>query len=150
MTVTRANVEEILVQRCGALMSFAGYAVTVVGSNANLNDPIGYALRQAGYSVASISAVADVDLAAVNDADIDQILDVAEFRTLENISGNLDDVDITNGPESEKFSQVSAALEKRMARLQDKINSAYGTGVTANVGSITFDFAEHDDTDIVS
>lgn len=150
MTITRANVEAILVQRCGALMSFAGYAVTVAGSNANLNDPIGYALRQTGYSVASIAAVADADLAVIDDADIDQILDIAEFRTLENVSGNLDDVDITNGPESERFSQVSAALEKRMARLQEKINTAYGSGVTAATSSILYDFAEHDDTDITT
>lgn len=150
MTVTRANLEAILVQRCGGLLSFAGMAVTVAGSNASLNDPIGYALRQTGYTVASITAVADADLASLDVDDLDQILDVAEFRTLENISGNLDDVDITNGPESEKFSQIGASLEKRMARLQEKINNDYGAGVTVETGMITYDFADHDDTDITS
>ena len=150
MTVTRANIESILVQRTGALMTFAGYAVTVAGSNANLNDPIGYALRQVGYSVASIALVVDADLATIDSDDIDQILDIAELRTLENISGNLDDVDITTGPVKENLSQIAANLEKRMARLQEKINYSYGTGVTATTSSIIHDFAEHNDTDITA
>jgi hypothetical protein len=149
MTITRANVESIIVQRCGSLMSFAGMAVTVAGANASLNDPIGYALRQSGYTVANIASVADADLSSLDDDDIDMLLDYAEFRTLENISGNLDDVDISNGPESEKYSQIAANLEKRMARVQERIDSSYGAGVVAEVGTISYDFAEHNDTDII-
>lgn len=125
MTITRANLESVLVQRCGALMSFAGMAVTVAGSNASLNDPIGYGLRQSGYSVSDISSVANADVAEIEDAALDMVIDYSEYRTLENISGNLDDVDITNGPESEKFSQIAAQLEKRLARLQSRIDSLY-------------------------
>jgi hypothetical protein len=149
MTVTRANLESILVQRCGGLMTFAGMAVTYAGANASLNDPIGYALRQAGYAVANPASVADSDISTLSSDDLDQVLDIAEFRTLENVSGNLDDVDITNGPESEKFSQISASLEKRMARLQEKINASYGTGVVAEMGTISYDFAEHNETDLI-
>ena len=150
MTVTRANIESILVQRCGALMSFAGMAITSAGANASLNDPIGYALRQTGYTVGNVANVADSDLATLDVDDLDQILDVAEYRTLENIGGNLDDVDITNGPESERFSQLSTALEKRMTRLEQRITDLYGIASLPETGSITFDFAEHDDSDITT
>ena len=150
MATTRANIEAILVQRCGGLLTFAGMAVTVAGSNASLNDPIGYALRQAGYTVANIAAVSDTDLTSLDTDDLDYILDVAEFRALENISGNIDDVDIQNGPESEKFSQIGANLEKRMARLQEKINSSYGVGVTAEFGTISYDFVQHGDDEEIS
>jgi hypothetical protein len=130
-------------------MSFAGMAVTVAGSNASLNDPLGYALRQTGYTVASITSVADSDLASLEVDDIDQILDYAELRTLENIAGNLDDVDITNGPESEKFSQIGASLEKRISRLAANIAETYGAGVTVETGTITYDFAEHGDDEVI-
>lgn len=147
MTVTRANLEAILVQRCGALMSFAGMAVTVAGSNASLNDPIGYALRQVGYTVASHSSVSDADCASITDDYLDQVLDLAELRTLESVLGNLDDVDITNGPESERFSQLAVSLEKRITRLQDKINYTYGS-VVAEMGYLLHDFAEHNDSGV--
>jgi hypothetical protein len=131
-------------------MSFAGMAVTVAGSNASLNDPLGYALRQSGYTVANIASVADADIASVETDDIDEVLDVAEFRTLENISGNIDDVDITNGPESERYSQIAASLEKRMTRLQQKIYDTYGTGVIAEAGVINYDIAAHGDDTVIT
>jgi len=145
MTVTRANVEAILVQRCGRLMSFVGMAVTVAGSNASLNDPIGYALRQSGYSVANISSVADLDLASVAADDLDMVLDYAELRTLESVAGNMDAVDIANGPEKENFSQAATAVDKRIAKLSEKITLTYGSSVEAEVGNMVFDFAAHGD-----
>jgi len=126
-------------------MSFVGMAVTVAGSNASLNDPIAYALRQNGYSVANIAAVSDTDLAAVVDDDLDAVLDYCELRTLESIAGNMDAVDITNGPEKENFSQVSASVDKRIAKLADKISASYGSGVVATIGSMDYGFAAHGD-----
>jgi hypothetical protein len=149
MTITRANVESILVQRCGRLMSFVGMAVTVAGSNASLNDPIGYAVRQIGYTVANITSVADIDLASIADAELDELLDYAELRTLESIAGNMDAVDITNGPESEKFSQVSTTVDKRLSKLTEKIAASYGTGLEISTSNIINDFAAHgDDSEI--
>jgi len=127
MTITRASLETILVQRCGSLMSLVGMPVTYTGSNASLNDPIGYALRYAEYTVADITSVSNADIAELEDGDLDQILDVSELRLLENIQGNFSLVDITNGPESEKFSQSAAVIEKRINKLQAKIDSMYYT-----------------------
>mgnify|MGYP000952833294 FL=1 len=125
MTLTRANLESLLVKRCGGLMSLVDMAVTTAGANADLNDPLQYALRYGEYEVADITSVSNSDIAEVEDADIDLILDVAELRLLENIQGNFNLVDITNGPESEKYSQAANVIEKRLSRLQDKVDSYY-------------------------
>jgi hypothetical protein len=46
---TRAQVEQILVKRCGPLMTKAGMAVTFAGANIDLADPIAWGLRQLDY-----------------------------------------------------------------------------------------------------
>ena len=125
MTITRANLETLLVKRCGSLMSLVDMAVTIVGTNTDLNDPLGYALRWGGYSVTDITSVANADIAEVEDADIDMILDVSELRLLQNIQGNYTLVDITNGPESEKFSQTMSVIEKRIAKLSAHVDQNY-------------------------
>lgn len=145
MTITRAQAETILVQRCERLISFVGMAVTYTGNNASLNDPMGYALRQLGYTVTNITNISDTDVANVKDSEIDQFLDYAEMRTLESVAGNMDAVDISNGPEKENFSQVSNTLEKRLKALSDKITATYGMGVTPQTGSLIYNFAAHGD-----
>ena len=149
MSLTRANTEQILIRRCGKLLTAAGLdGTTVAGNNADLNDPLGWALRKSGYSVASVAAIADADLAAVSADDTDKLLDLAELRALETILGNLDDVDITLGQRSESLSQLSAQVEKKLTRLQARVEKAYGVGIgTLQAGMITNLFAEHDTTD---
>lgn len=124
---TRANIEAILVKRCGSMMSLVNMAVTTVGSNADLNDPIGYALRWGGYTVADISTVSDSDIDEIEDTDLDMVLDVAELRILQSVQGNYTLVDITNGPESEKFSQTAAVLKERIATLKSHVDEMYAT-----------------------
>lgn len=144
MTVTRANVEAILVKRTGALMTKAGLAVTVVGSNADLNDPIGWALRRIGLTVITASLVTDADLASVTDAQLDEFLDLAEYRTLESVLGNLAAVDTKLGPRDEKLSQLASQIEKKLTRLAKGLEAEYGYGIgTLSVGVLTYDFAEH-------
>jgi hypothetical protein len=144
MTITRANVEAILVQRCGPLLIKAGMdGVTTTGSNASLNDPIGRALRSMGYMPANIASVSDSDLAAVADDEIDRLLDVSELRTLENISGNLDDVAVTVGPRSEQRNQLADQVAKKIDRITEKIQREYGLGMgTISAGTIGLDFTD--------
>lgn len=148
MTVDREQVEIVLIRRCGALMTAADLdGSTITGNNNDLNDPIGYALRRLGQSVADISNVTDADLSGVADTDIDKLLDLAETRTLGNILGNLDDVDITLGPRRESLNQLAELLEKRLERLQKKIEREYGIGLGSfESGVISMDFAEHNET----
>jgi hypothetical protein len=144
MTITRADIESILVRRASGFMAAAGLAVTVAGSNADLNDPLGWALRKSGITPVLITAVADADVAKATD--VDQLLDLAELRLLENIYGNLTLVDITLGPRKDALGQIGARLEKRIDVLREKIDKEYGIGASILQGGvITLDFADHNE-----
>lgn len=146
MAVTRAQVETMLVRRRGKLMSAAGLAVSVSGANADLIDPIGYAIRRLGGSVASIIAITDTDIATVSADDLDGLLDISELRLLQNIKGNLDVVDITTGPISEKLSQLSDSLQEDIKTLTAKVEDEYGVGGTElEAGVLKMNFAEHNE-----
>ena len=149
MTITRANVEEVLIRRCGKLMTAADLdGESYYGANKDLNDPIGWALRQMEYAVAALVNVADSDLAAVTDADVDQLLDMAEYRLMDNIEGNFDDVDISANGRSESLSQLMVQVTKRLERLKTKIEAVYGLGLgTIEGGVIALDFIEKDEDD---
>lgn len=145
MAITRANAEAILVKRIGALLTEASLdGSTVDGTNVDLNDPIGVALRQLGYSISDITAVADADLASIAETEFNELLDRAELRGLESIEGNLTYVDITAGPRSEKLSQLMEHVRTRKDQLADKVTQEYGTGSLV-AGYITMDFAERAD-----
>lgn len=144
MTITRAQVELILIKRCGLLLIAAGLdGVTINGTNGDLNDPIGTALRACGLSVTDVTSVADGDLASVSDDLFDQLFDIAEHRTLLNIEGNFDQVDITLGPRSESRNQLAAQIRAKIDRLEARISRLYGIGLgTLSAGVIGLDFAE--------
>jgi len=146
MTITRANLEALLVARRGPLMSAATMAVTVAGSNADLNDPIGYAIRYMGGTVADISSVTSVDLATVDFALIDGVFDVAELRLLRTIKGRLDMVDIRTGPFTESLSQLAESVEQDIQSMSEQVVKKYGAGsILIDTGNLSLDFAEHND-----
>ena len=144
MSLTRADTEYLLEAGVGPLMEAAGMVVTVAGTNADLNGPIGRAIRDLGYSVASAVLVADADVASVTDAQTDQFLDIAMLHTLEAILGNFDKADINTGPRSEKLNQLAAQAERKIKRLRTSLERDYGYGVgTVTAGYMQQDFAEH-------
>ena len=146
---TRAKVEGILIKRVGALMTKASLdGTTVDGTNADLNDPIGWALRQTAYTVSDISAVTTTEVGAVVAGDIDEFLDLAELRTLENVLGNLTLADTKLGPRSVNLGQITKQVEKRIESLNKKLQTQYGWNApTLEAGLLTEDFAQHaDDT----
>lgn len=126
MALTRAQCEVELLSRCGKLLTAASLdGVTANGSNPDLNSPLGYAVRMCGGTVADPSNVADSDLSTLSSV-FDKLSNLAEYRTLENISGNLDVVDISEGPHRESLGQLAERVEKRLARLQEKLQKTYG------------------------
>jgi hypothetical protein len=141
MTLTRAQAETILVRRVGGLLSAAGLAVTTAGSNADLNDPLAWAIGQAGGTVSDRSAVVDADLVTVSGDD--QLLDLAELRALETVAGNLATVDVTFGPHSEKLGQLGSRLELLIARKRKQVAADHGVGAPAlEAGVVTLAFAQ--------
>jgi hypothetical protein len=147
VAVTRANVEAILVQRAGPLMTKAGMATTIVGTNANLNDPIGWGIRQSGGTVAAYSLVIDADVATVASDDTDKMLDFSELRLLKNILTNISLVDTQVGSRRESLSQLARQLENRIKAFTEELEDVYGLSVpTLEAGFIGVEFAEHTET----
>ena len=146
MALTRAQTESILIRRTGRLLTAASLdGTTVSGANGDLNDPLASALRQCGLSVANIASVADSDLASLADSDIDKLLDLAELRTLESCLGNLDLVDVSAGPISEKQGQLGTRLEAAIERKRAQITRTYGIGLgTLTSGLIDLGFQQQD------
>jgi len=145
--IERAKFEVILVARSGKLMVAADLdGTTVDGSNTDLNDPLGVAIREVGGSVGDISSVDDDDIATVDSTKTDQFIDTAELRILQSIEGNLDDVDTTAGSHSRRFSQLATQVEKKLQRLEKKLEDKYGVGVPVmTAGVILLDIADHND-----
>lgn len=127
MTTTRAQIERLLLSRVKGIFSKVDFDLTFEGDNPDLNDPIGFALRQCGETPSNPASVTDADFAELAAADFDKLLDFAELRALENAAGNLTLVDVRAGPLSESLGQIQTNLEKRITRLQEKIAKLYNT-----------------------
>lgn len=140
MAITRANCEVILVRRLKVLMEAAELAVTFAGLNADLDDPLAWAVRRVGGSTADISTATDAELAAVDVDDHDDLIDLAEYRVLRNVLGNLDLVDISAGPRAEKLSQLANQV-RAMLEARESFVASFVTPLTA--GYLSLDFADH-------
>ena len=145
MATTRADAEAILIDRIGILFVEVGLdGVSVDGDNNDLNDPIGYALRQLGHSVAVITLVADADMASLDDADIDHFLDVAEYRALLNAWTAHKAVDLKVDVYSESFSQLANRLLDMIKTKRAWIEAEHGLS-QLTAGVLTLDFMEKDE-----
>lgn len=147
MALTIAQIETILVSRRSGYMSAADLAVTVVGTNADLVDPIGYAIRQVGGSVNSYGAVTDTDLLSVDSSDYDMLFDFAEYRLLLNLKGRYGKVDIKAGHLAESLSQMADQLKEDIATMAAYLTDFYGFGTASRIemGVMSYDIADHDD-----
>jgi hypothetical protein len=140
MSLTLVQAETLLIARTGKRMAFVGMnSTTVDGTNSDLIEPIVTALFALDITPADISAPSNDDLAKVES--IPEFLDRAELRVMQNIVGNMDMVDISEGPRSESLSQFTSALEKAIERKQAKVDAEYGGslgGLSAGVFSHNF------------
>lgn len=144
MAITREQLENELESRRNAMLAAVGIAKTPTGF-AEMNSPIGYAIRQCGGTVANFSSVADSDLATVDPADYDKLMDLAEYRLLINIKGNWGRVDFTSGPFSQSLSQFAEQLDKDIELIKEQLENVHGIGGSSlQVGVIDFNFMQSD------
>lgn len=138
--------EASLVKRAGALLTFVGLdGTTVDGTNLDLNDVIGAAIRRLGGTTTNPGLVVDADVQTVDAADFDAMLDLAELRLLYTIRGNLTKVDVTAGPFSEKYSDIGDYLKDQINALASRLDDLYGIGSPEMLaGVITLDISEHE------
>jgi len=144
MAITRIQLDKELVSRRKAMLEAVG-----IPENPSVypefNSPISYAIRQCGGTVTDFTNVVDGDLATVDPADYDKLMDLAEYRLLMNIKGRWAKVDIRSGPFSQNLSQLADQLDKDIAAMKTSVAETYGlTGATIQVGVIDLDFMETD------
>jgi hypothetical protein len=145
MSIGRNQLEVELVSRRKMYLTAVEMSVLTHGSNADLNGPIGYAIRQSGGTVANPSMVADSDLSSFADGDYDQLADLAEYRLLMNVKGRWGKVDIKACQLSENLSQFADQLDKDIQALKEHLVSVYGIGseTSLTTGVLDLNFAEH-------
>lgn len=150
MTITRAQAEKLLIKRVGALFTELELdGVTDSGTNDDLNDAIGYAIRQCGSTVSDMTEVADADLAAISTDETDKLLDYAELRALRTcltIARRL--VTFQTGPRREELSKLSEGLAVDIKAKFDEISETYGLGVASlEAGVVTLQFMESNEVE---
>lgn len=146
MALTRANVEALLVKRIGPIFEEVSLdGTTVDGTNADLNDPIGWAVAGMDETVDDRTTVDDEDIARVAAADYNQFLDLAELRSLQTALNAYLYVDIKTGPRSESLSQLGERIGKIIDRKLASMEKDYGYGLGApTAGYVRLEIAEHE------
>jgi hypothetical protein len=145
---TRAQVETILVARCGALLRRVRLdGTTVDGTNASLADPIAAALRKLGIAVADPTDPDTVEVEGADDDDLEELLDRSELRTLETILGNWDKPDQQQDADRQDWGKLLALLRERIKQLRGRISTLYpDEGEEPTAGLVGFDFQATEDT----
>ena len=133
-TLTLAGVQGVLIARCSTMMSLVKMdATTKDTANADLADPVRCAIREIGYDTIDPLAVTDEDLAPIAGPDVEKLLDRAEQRTLETVWGNWTQVDMQQGDDAQKLSQLADRLLARIKDLEERIRKPYGLTCTGAV-----------------
>ena len=150
MALTRATLEANLIRRIGHLLTVAGLdGTTVSGSNADLADPIAFALRELGVTVATLNNPTDAEVATVAADDHNQLLDVAEIRAMQTaLNCVLDLVNTEAGNRVDEYSQLANGLQLRLDRAELRARRLYGWNAgTLEAGYAYHDLAQHADDD---
>ncbi len=142
--VTRAQVETILVARCGPWMKEVSMAETTDGTNADLTDPIRRALLLCGGTLASPVAVTDADLATVDaDERLDELLDRAELRIMQTVQRRLRKTSVlVVGAVQTYKSDLLRAINDIVRQLTSDMKQTWGLGGSSGVGVLYWGTAE--------
>lgn len=140
MDATIAEIEDEIVDRTRGLMKLVSLSADPdadASPRAYLAGPISYAIRKSGGSTASIRTPVAADLLTVDIADLDQLLDIAELRAIDNALGSWMEPDQAEGPQSQKLGALAQFYQARAECLRQKIKDVYK--VDADVPSVGTD-----------
>lgn len=133
MSLTRVQAETIVVRRIGRWLSAAKLdGTTVDGTNADLADPLAWAVRQSGGTVTDPTDPGDADLASIAD---DRLLDLAELRALMSAYQNFTRTDAKAGTAEAKDDQIRQGMRAAIAAKQALVAGLYGVVVAGVFGN---------------
>jgi hypothetical protein len=107
---------------------------TISGSNADLVDPIRYAVRMFGIQLQGTVSVVDADLISIVGWKIEKLLDIGEKRILETCVDRYIYVDSQVDRDLQKYDQLRKGWETRIAALESRLSRPYGPGTGGAVG----------------
>jgi hypothetical protein len=129
MAITIARTSALMQTRLEPLLVAAGFTF---GADTDLEDAIGYALRELGHSVADAIEPTDAELTAVTN--VNHYLDLVELRSLETSHTRLLlKVDLAVGPRRQQYSQIATGLETAITRKRKELMDKYGSGVVIDM-----------------
>jgi hypothetical protein len=134
VAITRAQVETILLARCGNTLVACDLSAQPQQDSSPrqyCSEPIAEGLRFLGVAPADSTAPADADLAGVPDADLPALLDVAELRLMECCAGAFVQVTWSRGNDKQALSDFAGRLDARIARKAEDARRKHGYGASA-------------------
>ena len=149
MTFTLAQIQTSLLSRgLEELHTELGWSVVTTGLNAKLNDAMAWGLNHLGIEPTDFTVLVDDDFSAVTHDTLNELLDSAEYRQLQNIFRALTSVDVKIGHRTEEFSQLANRVGQAIDKMRTYIRKEYGIGRgTLDTGTIDLDITtDADDT----
>jgi hypothetical protein len=143
--LTSANFDFLLLRMAGKKLAYAGLdAITADGTNQDLLASKLESLRFLGVIPASPVAVVDADLARIADADVPQLLTIADLIVNETILGNRAAPDQTADTDNiQLHGKFYDSLDKTTARKRLQCQRQYGYGLASLVpGVVDLGFQE--------
>jgi hypothetical protein len=122
---TLAAVTAVIDDRLGVMLTTAR-AATGDSSKPSVAACVAWAVRLLGLPTAALATATDGEVGAVPTAQLDALLDLAELRTLERILTNLNQVDLTTGPVSERLGQLPQRLAELIPEKRKIIAAQWG------------------------
>jgi hypothetical protein len=145
MSLTVANAKTVLSTRVGGLMTAAGLDGSATSTA--YDDPLAYAFRSLGFTPASLIAVVDADLLVIDTTNVDQLWDVAEWRSLASAVRNYTEYGARIDLDEKRPDEVRKGLQDAESKALKSIQLSYGVGLAvAQAGSLEMDFMETDPT----
>lgn len=136
MSLTRANVEQVLTKRAGGLMERLGLdGSTSSGQNADLNDCLGWSLRQMSLTVDDSALVDDEDVARVAADDYNEFFDLAEYRLLQTMNIHAAGL-IVPSKDMQGHAFLVSAIERVLKAKLVQVQQDYGYGIGRLSGGV--------------
>lgn len=131
MAATLAYVRDEVVRYCGAWAKLA-----------DVDEAIAYALASLGVAPADRTALVDLDLATVTDAQWPQLRDVAAWQVYEAALNNCDEVSLKAVGIDVDLKGAMTYLMMRVTRAYAAVRDRYNVGLgTLSAGTLSLDFA---------
>lgn len=132
--MSKALIDTQLVDRMPDLLSYLGMSIVIDGTNPNTVGPIGWAFQRIGLTPISGMIPSDADLALVTAKQYYDLLDLAEYRLLQNCSNRFTKVRTQVGANSLYYSDLGDRLQRRIAELEADLKSRNLIGLAPLIG----------------